>query len=79
MRARIPPSCSVRPNNGWRRWPHGGDKNQEIAHKLSITVSTVEQHLTRVYRKLQVQRRADLPDALETLAVENGVGPVSSL
>ncbi|MFD7551677.1 AAA family ATPase [Streptomyces sp. NPDC059578] len=55
-----------------------GDKNLEIARKLSITVSTVEQHLTRVYRKLQVQRRADLPDVLETLAVENRVSSVGS-
>jgi DNA-binding NarL/FixJ family response regulator len=29
--------------------------------KLYITVSTVEQHLTRVYRKLNITRRQDLP------------------
>ncbi|MGI8311945.1 LuxR C-terminal-related transcriptional regulator [Saccharopolyspora hattusasensis] len=38
-----------------------GDTNREIARSLFITVSTVEQHLTRVYRKLKVRRRADLP------------------
>ncbi|MFB6887846.1 AAA family ATPase [Kitasatospora sp. NPDC056327] len=45
-----------------------GHTNRQIAHKLFITVSTVEQHLTRAYRKLRVNRRSDLrahllPDA----------------
>jgi DNA-binding CsgD family transcriptional regulator len=34
--------------------------NNQIAHKLFITVSTVEQHLTRVYRKLGVTGRSEL-------------------
>ena len=38
-----------------------GYTNTEIAGKLFITVSTVEQHLTRVYRKLGVAGRAELP------------------
>jgi DNA-binding CsgD family transcriptional regulator len=38
-----------------------GYTNLQIAHKLYITVSTVEQHLTRVYRKLAVAGRAELP------------------
>jgi DNA-binding CsgD family transcriptional regulator len=38
-----------------------GYTNNQIAHKLFITVSTVEQHLTRVYRKLGVAGRAELP------------------
>lgn len=38
-----------------------GHTNRQIARKLYVTVSTVEQHLTRVYRKLQVNRRSDLP------------------
>ncbi|MFQ6855883.1 AAA family ATPase [Streptomyces sp. 35M1] len=38
-----------------------GCTNREIAGKLHITASTVEQHLTRVYRKLNVKRRKDLP------------------
>jgi len=38
-----------------------GYTNNQIAHKLFITVSTVEQHLTRVYRKLGVNGRAELP------------------
>jgi DNA-binding CsgD family transcriptional regulator/tetratricopeptide (TPR) repeat protein len=38
-----------------------GHTNRQISHELYITVSTVEQHLTRVYRKLNVTRRTDLP------------------
>ncbi|MFF2651562.1 AAA family ATPase [Streptomyces sp. NPDC058045] len=38
-----------------------GHTNREIARELFITISTVEQHLTRVYRKLNVKQRADLP------------------
>jgi DNA-binding CsgD family transcriptional regulator len=41
-----------------------GHTNREIGRKLYITVSTVEQHLTRVYRKLNVRKRADLPAEL---------------
>ncbi|MER5650463.1 AAA family ATPase [Streptosporangium sp. NPDC002524] len=41
-----------------------GYSNREVAAKLFITVSTVEQHLTRVYRKLSVTRRGDLPEGL---------------
>jgi DNA-binding CsgD family transcriptional regulator len=47
-----------------------GHTNREIGRKLFITVSTVEQHLTRVYRKLNVTRRADLPVILHLDAVE---------
>nr|MDT0660529.1 AAA family ATPase [Micromonospora sp. DSM 115978] len=38
-----------------------GHTNRQIADKLFVTVSTVEQHLTRVYRKLKVDRREKLP------------------
>jgi DNA-binding CsgD family transcriptional regulator len=41
-----------------------GHTNREIAKRLFITVSTVEQHLTKTYRKLNVDRRADLPTAI---------------
>jgi DNA-binding CsgD family transcriptional regulator/tetratricopeptide (TPR) repeat protein len=37
-----------------------GHTNRQIASLLFVTVSTVEQHLTHVYRKLRVQRRTDL-------------------
>ncbi|MCG5216100.1 LuxR family transcriptional regulator [Streptosporangium sp. KLBMP 9127] len=42
-----------------------GYSNREIAGKLFITISTVEQHLTRTYRKLSIGRRDDLPLVLE--------------
>lgn len=41
-----------------------GFTNREISGKLFITVSTVEQHLTRIFRKLSVTRRTDLPTSL---------------
>ncbi|MGP3959996.1 AAA family ATPase [Nonomuraea sp. 3N208] len=37
-----------------------GRTNREIAEELYITRSTVEQHLTRIYRKLQVRTKEDL-------------------
>ncbi|MFF3325661.1 AAA family ATPase [Streptomyces sp. NPDC002889] len=45
-----------------------GCTNREIAGKLFITVSTVEQHLTKIYRKLRVRSRSDLPEALMAFA-----------
>jgi DNA-binding CsgD family transcriptional regulator len=42
-----------------------GMTNRQISAKLYITVSTVEQHLTRIYRKLGVSRRSDLPTWIE--------------
>ncbi|MEV0696050.1 AAA family ATPase [Streptomyces sp. NPDC050388] len=41
-----------------------GFSNREISQQLFITVSTVEQHLTRVYRKLGVSSRRALPTQL---------------
>ncbi|MFD1149433.1 ATP-binding protein [Saccharothrix hoggarensis] len=41
-----------------------GYTNREISARLFITVSTVEQHLTRIYRKLGVRSRAELPRRL---------------
>ncbi|MFX0575424.1 LuxR C-terminal-related transcriptional regulator [Nocardia nepalensis] len=43
-----------------------GLRNREIAEELEITTSTVEQHLTRVYRKLKVRRRTELRFMLST-------------
>jgi DNA-binding CsgD family transcriptional regulator/tetratricopeptide (TPR) repeat protein len=45
-----------------------GHTNREIARSLYVTVSTVEQHLTHVYRKLRVSRRTDLQHALLQLS-----------
>lgn len=41
-----------------------GYTNRQISKELYVTVSTVEQHLTRVYRKLGVNRRDDLASVL---------------
>jgi DNA-binding CsgD family transcriptional regulator/tetratricopeptide (TPR) repeat protein len=38
-----------------------GYSNREISSKLFVTVSTVEQHLTRVYRKMNIKSRDELP------------------
>ncbi|GAA3265571.1 helix-turn-helix transcriptional regulator [Streptomyces lavendulae] len=38
-----------------------GYTNREISAKLCVTVSTVEQPLTRAHRKLGISRRQDLP------------------
>ena len=38
--------------------------NKEIAQALFVTVKTVEVHLSRVYRKLDVESRRQLADAL---------------
>ncbi|MFE5857204.1 AAA family ATPase [Streptomyces sp. NPDC056500] len=48
-----------------------GNSNRQIARRLFITVSTVEQHLTSTYRKLKVNRRAELPSGLETFVVDS--------
>ncbi len=45
-----------------------GYTNRQISRELYITVSTVEQHLTRVYRKLDITRRQDLPADLQLAA-----------
>ncbi|WP_313904783.1 AAA family ATPase [Streptomyces sp. BHT-5-2] len=37
-----------------------GYTNREIAGALYVTASTVEQHLTRIYRKLKIRRRSEL-------------------
>jgi len=38
-----------------------GTSNAEIAQSLSVTVKTVEMHLTHAYRKLGIKGRAELP------------------
>ncbi|MDX6741099.1 helix-turn-helix transcriptional regulator [Actinocorallia sp. A-T 12471] len=41
-----------------------GLSNRQISSRLYITVSTVEQHLTRIYRKLGARRRSQLSEFL---------------
>ncbi|MFD7735397.1 AAA family ATPase [Kitasatospora phosalacinea] len=41
-----------------------GWTNRQISNALFITVSTVEQHLTRIYKKLGIRGRSDLPASL---------------
>jgi DNA-binding CsgD family transcriptional regulator len=52
-----------------------GLTNQEIAGKLLITPSTVEQHLTRVFRKLRVSGRSQLPGEPLSVAVREASAP----
>ncbi|MFH8469302.1 AAA family ATPase [Streptomyces sp. NPDC017991] len=47
-----------------------GYTNREISLRLYITVSTVEQHLTKVYRKLKITRRQDLPVDLQLASAQ---------
>jgi DNA-binding CsgD family transcriptional regulator len=51
-----------------------GRANRQIAEELCVTVSTVEQHLTRVYRKLEAKGRADLPARLVSYESEYATG-----
>ncbi|MFJ9567954.1 helix-turn-helix transcriptional regulator [Streptomyces fuscichromogenes] len=51
-----------------------GYTNREIAARLFVGVSTVEQHLARVYRKLGISRRRDLPEDLRVRAVDPARG-----
>ncbi|MFE3737082.1 LuxR C-terminal-related transcriptional regulator [Streptomyces sp. NPDC059134] len=44
-----------------------GHGNREIAARLSLTESTVEQHMTQVYRKLDIAKRSEIRISGETL------------
>lgn len=59
-----------------------GLDNQSIARRMSLSVKTVENHLTRLYRQLNVQSRLEAVNYLmqhpETLAVSGQVAAHSS-
>ena len=42
----------------------GGESNRDIAQALFITPKTVENHLGRIYKKLSIRSREELPKAL---------------
>jgi DNA-binding CsgD family transcriptional regulator len=46
----------------------GGGTNREIAQTLFVTEKTVETHLGRAFRKLDVSSRRQLPDVLARAA-----------
>jgi DNA-binding NarL/FixJ family response regulator len=48
-----------------------GFVNREIAERLFITPSTVEQHLTRVFKKLGITGRDFLPKSLSAVSRED--------
>ena len=43
-----------------------GMSNTEIAQALFVTLNTVETHLRRVFRKLDIKSRTQLPTAMAT-------------
>ena len=46
-----------------------GSTNREIAEALFISPKTVEANLARIYRKLDIGRRAELATALSTARI----------
>ncbi|MET8944496.1 LuxR C-terminal-related transcriptional regulator [Streptomyces sp. NPDC004542] len=50
-----------------------GLTNQKIAERLGVSCRAVEQHLTRMYRKLSISRRAQLASALGATVPRFGI------
>jgi len=47
------------------RLVHEGHTNREIADELSISIKTVENHLTRIFRALEISSRSQLATLVE--------------
>jgi hypothetical protein len=59
-RPRRRPDRELTSSRAARSRPATGQTNREVAAQLFTTVGTVEQHLTRIYRKLAVRSRTEL-------------------
>ena len=55
-----------------------GHADSAIAAELEISIRTVQNHLARVYRKLGVSNRGELPDALASSAVDATIQAVAT-
>jgi len=51
-----------------------GYRNQQIADKLSVTVSTVKKHITKIYQKLDIKSRYELIAFFKNLALDHIAG-----
>ncbi|MET7425983.1 LuxR family transcriptional regulator [Dactylosporangium sp. NPDC005555] len=56
-----------------------GYTNREVGQKLFVSVSTVEQHLSRVYRKLKVKRRAELAARFQRTLANSRISGVRAM
>ncbi len=55
-------SCGTAAYRGEREvlgWVARGETNAEIAHRLGVTIHTIERHLVNIYRKIDVRGRAE--------------------
>ena len=50
----------------------GGATNKDMATRLFVAVRTVDAHLQSVFRKLGINDRKDLPEALRRYEGDNG-------
>ena len=50
----------------------GGVTNKDVASRLFIAVRTVDAHLQSIFRKLGINDRKDLPEALRRYEGDNG-------